>query len=320
MYHAGILRQRGNADGSARRRRDLLFGGTAGWAPAICLHCAPHESTCLPPAPKQRKGLKVSQETPRPARTPLPFATLPDSSTTHRIPRPHEKHPHPLSAAPVRIARPRESEEEEGHAARSPREWAMSAAPRVRPSLCETRRDVRHSDPEGCDPWVLRWMYKLTAGPSAVSVAGLSVTNSRGQTLLKVTPNSYPAQGYRAQKEPGEESPVEYIQVGAVNCARGGSATLTGQPGPGKPLRWPTIIPSPTQQQRRTQLQLHHCHSTEQPAERHVAGRRERRCYHLRPDIHIRLEPERARESDCAGIPLRSQFAQEPERRARGRL
>jgi len=51
---------------------------------------------------------------------------------------------------------------------------------------------------------------------TTVSVAGVSVSNSRGQTLLKVTPNGYPAQGYRAQREAGEDSPVDYVQVSSV--------------------------------------------------------------------------------------------------------
>ncbi|KAK3699489.1 hypothetical protein LTR37_016446 [Vermiconidia calcicola] len=46
----------------------------------------------------------------------------------------------------------------------------------------------------------------------AVSVAGVSVTNSRGQAVLRVTPNEYPANTFRAQKELGDDSPVEYIQ------------------------------------------------------------------------------------------------------------
>ena len=75
--------------------------------------------------------------------------------------------------------------------------------------MCATRRAVRHGRLHR------RWEYKLT--PLTVSVAGLTVTNSRGQTVLKVTPNGFPTRGYRAQREGGEESPVEYIQVGSAH-------------------------------------------------------------------------------------------------------
>nr|POE51587.1 putative ribosylation factor gtpase-activating protein cnt6 [Quercus suber] len=44
------------------------------------------------------------------------------------------------------------------------------------------------------------------------SVAGVTVTNSRGQTLLRVSPNAYPATRYGAQRDVGDESPVEYVQ------------------------------------------------------------------------------------------------------------
>lgn len=46
-----------------------------------------------------------------------------------------------------------------------------------------------------------------------VSIANVSVTNLRGQTLLRVTPNAFPASRYNAQKDLGDESHVEYIQV-----------------------------------------------------------------------------------------------------------
>ncbi|KAK5173385.1 uncharacterized protein LTR77_002066 [Saxophila tyrrhenica] len=47
---------------------------------------------------------------------------------------------------------------------------------------------------------------------SRFSVAGATVTNSRGQVLLRVTPNEYPAHTFRAQKDLGDDTPVEYVQ------------------------------------------------------------------------------------------------------------
>ncbi|KAK5134294.1 hypothetical protein LTR08_006723 [Meristemomyces frigidus] len=44
------------------------------------------------------------------------------------------------------------------------------------------------------------------------SVAGVAVTNPRGQMLLRVAPNAYPANRYSAQKEQGDETPVDYVQ------------------------------------------------------------------------------------------------------------
>lgn len=48
----------------------------------------------------------------------------------------------------------------------------------------------------------------------AVSIAGVTVTNSRGQTLLRVAPNAFPATRFSVQKEPGDDTPVDYVQVG----------------------------------------------------------------------------------------------------------
>ncbi|KAK5122364.1 hypothetical protein LTR85_003948 [Meristemomyces frigidus] len=44
------------------------------------------------------------------------------------------------------------------------------------------------------------------------SVAGVTVTNSRGQVLLRVAPNAFPASRYGAQKEQGDDTPVDYVQ------------------------------------------------------------------------------------------------------------
>jgi Arf-GAP/SH3 domain/ANK repeat/PH domain-containing protein len=48
----------------------------------------------------------------------------------------------------------------------------------------------------------------------AVSVAGVTVTNSRGQTVLRVNPNEFPANTFRAQKEQGDDTLIDYVQVG----------------------------------------------------------------------------------------------------------
>lgn len=39
------------------------------------------------------------------------------------------------------------------------------------------------------------------------------MTNSRGQTVLKITPNEFPANTFRAQKEQGDDGLIDYIQV-----------------------------------------------------------------------------------------------------------
>ncbi|KAI5358504.1 Putative Arf GTPase activating protein [Septoria linicola] len=44
------------------------------------------------------------------------------------------------------------------------------------------------------------------------SIASINVTNSRGQTLLRVSPNAYPATRFSAQKDAGDDSPIEYVQ------------------------------------------------------------------------------------------------------------
>lgn len=38
------------------------------------------------------------------------------------------------------------------------------------------------------------------------------MTNSRGQTLLRLSPNAFPASRYSAQKDLGDDSPVDYVQ------------------------------------------------------------------------------------------------------------
>ncbi|KAK5110843.1 hypothetical protein LTR62_005554 [Meristemomyces frigidus] len=47
---------------------------------------------------------------------------------------------------------------------------------------------------------------------SKLAIAGVHITNSRGQTLLRITPNAYPATRYNAQKDMGDDAPTEYVQ------------------------------------------------------------------------------------------------------------
>ncbi|KAK4992228.1 hypothetical protein LTR50_001207 [Elasticomyces elasticus] len=46
----------------------------------------------------------------------------------------------------------------------------------------------------------------------AVTVSGVTVTNSRNRILLNVSPNAFPASRYVARKDLGDDSPIEYIQ------------------------------------------------------------------------------------------------------------
>lgn len=59
----------------------------------------------------------------------------------------------------------------------------------------------------------LRWPFLLTCC-LLVSVASLTVTNSRQKTLLNATPNIYPASRIIARKDTADDGLVEYIQVG----------------------------------------------------------------------------------------------------------
>ena len=56
----------------------------------------------------------------------------------------------------------------------------------------------------------------LTDVSITVSIASLTVINSRGKILLNVVPNVYPATRIIARKDYGDESLVEYIQVDSV--------------------------------------------------------------------------------------------------------
>ena len=51
----------------------------------------------------------------------------------------------------------------------------------------------------------------------AVSIACLSVTNSRGKVLLNVVPNGFPATRLIAKRDMGDESFVDYIQVNELD-------------------------------------------------------------------------------------------------------
>ncbi|KAF1965744.1 centaurin-beta-2 [Bimuria novae-zelandiae CBS 107.79] len=44
-----------------------------------------------------------------------------------------------------------------------------------------------------------------------LSVAALSITNSRGRTLLNISPNAFPATRYSAKRELGDDSVIDYI-------------------------------------------------------------------------------------------------------------
>lgn len=45
-----------------------------------------------------------------------------------------------------------------------------------------------------------------------VSIASISISNSR-RRLLTLSPNAFPAVRYAAKREPGDDAPIEYIQV-----------------------------------------------------------------------------------------------------------
>ncbi|KAM0721997.1 hypothetical protein Q7P37_002923 [Cladosporium fusiforme] len=43
-------------------------------------------------------------------------------------------------------------------------------------------------------------------------VSAVNITNSRGQTLLRISPNAYPATRYNTHRDPGDDAPVDYVQ------------------------------------------------------------------------------------------------------------
>lgn len=80
----------------------------------------------------------------------------------------------------------------------------------------------------------------LTSG-AAVSVAALSITNSRGRTLLHITPNAFPATRYTPRRELGDDSVIDYV---LVSCRRPHAQLLLA-------LTLPTRTPSRPSQARR---------------------------------------------------------------------
>lgn len=46
-----------------------------------------------------------------------------------------------------------------------------------------------------------------------MSIAAITVTNSNGKTLMKISPNAFPCTKMSARKEMGEEGMIEFVQV-----------------------------------------------------------------------------------------------------------
>jgi hypothetical protein len=76
----------------------------------------------------------------------------------------------------------------------------------VRLRTFATRRDVRLV-------LILSCMTSNTDRMVIVSIARVTVTNSRGKVLLQIAPNEYPATRYLAKRDSQEDAPVEFIQV-----------------------------------------------------------------------------------------------------------
>ncbi len=47
-----------------------------------------------------------------------------------------------------------------------------------------------------------------------VTIAQLTVTNSSRSVVLNITPNAYPAVRLTAKRDLGDDTPVNYVQVG----------------------------------------------------------------------------------------------------------
>lgn len=97
----------------------------------------------------------------------------------------------------------------------SGRPWETSVVGKTmgRPSSYGISRDVSrhtHNLQEG----------RRGTNRATVSVAGVTVTNSRGQTVLRITPNEYPTNTFRVQKEAGDDSLIDYIQVRGLAVSR----------------------------------------------------------------------------------------------------
>ncbi|KAK3677562.1 hypothetical protein LTR78_002412 [Recurvomyces mirabilis] len=52
----------------------------------------------------------------------------------------------------------------------------------------------------------------LLLNQAKLTISSVHITNSRGQTLLRVSPNAYPVTRYSAQKDTGDDAPTEYVQ------------------------------------------------------------------------------------------------------------
>lgn len=63
------------------------------------------------------------------------------------------------------------------------------------------------------DPVSLGMLLGLTLLFCPVSISSLSVTNSRRRTVLNVVPNAFPATRVAANRDLGDNSVVEYVQV-----------------------------------------------------------------------------------------------------------
>lgn len=53
----------------------------------------------------------------------------------------------------------------------------------------------------------------VQADGCTVSIAGVTITNSRGHNVLRVAPTGSPASGFKVQKET-DDAPIDYVQVG----------------------------------------------------------------------------------------------------------
>jgi Arf-GAP with SH3 domain, ANK repeat and PH domain-containing protein len=52
--------------------------------------------------------------------------------------------------------------------------------------------------------------------PILVSIAVLTVSNSSRNVVLNVTPNAFPAVRLTAKRNSGDDTPVNYVQVGKI--------------------------------------------------------------------------------------------------------
>ena len=45
------------------------------------------------------------------------------------------------------------------------------------------------------------------------SISGLTITASRNRTLVRISPNAFPATRYAARRDIGDDTPIDYVQV-----------------------------------------------------------------------------------------------------------